>query len=139
MAEDEGLGEAGSVDGVGGVGGDAGEVVTMGVGQEMVPLPPGGHRPRIHRERQPPRHLYWHRFFRCLPSPSTESSLCLPYSLLFYRLSPSLQEKEEGSFLSRFENFQFASFPSLPESAFISSYSGVISISRASARICTLD
>ena len=104
MAEGEGLGEAGGVDGVGGVGGDAGEVVTVGVGQEMVPLPPGGRRPRIHRERQPLRHLHRHRFLLSLPPPSSESSMFLPYSLLFCSLRSSLQDKEEGIPNSRISN-----------------------------------
>lgn len=53
-------GDAGGVDGGGGVGGEALEMIPMSMGEEVVPLPAGIRRPRVHREGEPPRHLYRH-------------------------------------------------------------------------------
>lgn len=44
-------------------GGDAGEVVTVGVGEEAVALEGRGRGPRVHRDRQPSRQLDWHGVF----------------------------------------------------------------------------
>jgi hypothetical protein len=59
-AEGDEDGEAGAVYRRGGGGGDAGEVVTVGVGEEAVALQRRRRRPRVHRERQPPGHLDRH-------------------------------------------------------------------------------
>ena len=54
------LREASGVDGAGGADDDAGEVVLVGVRQEVVTLPQGCRCPCVHREGEPYRHLDRH-------------------------------------------------------------------------------
>lgn len=61
VAEGKGLGKAGGVDGSGGDCDDAGEVVLVRVGEEVVALPERRRRPCVDGEGEPLRHLDRHR------------------------------------------------------------------------------